>query len=216
MDNAHPQKIFAIASCLLRSPSQIWPYLRYNPLWGRRPVDVGLPWISFGALEFLDTFLHPEHEVFEYGGGGSTLYFAQRAHHVLTMENHPVWHGILGTALAQKQLDNAQCEYHPISGDAPEQFRNDAFFRRIEEQLWDVILIDCYCGYSTTRYGLLRPYAFELAIAQVKPGGIIVLDDSWMYRELLAPRPGWRITDYVGVGPCRFGVTSTAVFEKLT
>jgi hypothetical protein len=216
MDNSYLQKGSSLALSLLRSPSQIWPYLCYNPFWRRQPVDVGLPWISFGALKFLNTFLRPEHEVFEYGGGGSTLYFARRTNRVLTLENHPEWHKILTAALAQKQLHNAQCVYQPVSGDEPGLFRNDAFFQRIREQLWDVVLIDCYCGYSTTRYGLLRPYAFKLALNQVKRGGIIVLDDSWMYRELLASRTGWRITDFVGAGPCRYGVTSTAVFEKLT
>jgi hypothetical protein len=215
MDNTYLQKGSSLALSLLRSPSQIWPYLHYNPLWGRQPVDVRLPWVSFGALKFIDKFLRPEHQVFEYGGGGSTMYFASRTQRVLTMESHPDWHKTLTTALTQSRFLNVQCEYQPINGEEPSQFRNSIFFERIYEQLWDVILIDCFCGYSRTRYGLLRPYAFDLAIDQVKPGGIIVLDDSWMYRELLAPRSGWRITDYIGAGPCRYGVTSTAIFEKL-
>jgi predicted O-methyltransferase YrrM len=190
--------------------------LRYNPLWGLQPIDVGLPWISFGALDFLNAFLRPQQEVFEYGGGGSTVYFANRTQRVLTMENHPDWHRTLTAALAHKQLNNAKCEFQPISSDELAQFQNNLFFHRIREQLWDVVLIDCYCGYSKTRYGLTRPYAFELAANQIKPGGIIILDDSWMFKDLLVNKPGWRITNYVGAGPCRYGVTSTAIFEKLT
>ncbi|MFT3867266.1 MAG: hypothetical protein QM715_02100 [Nibricoccus sp.] len=215
MDTSYLQKGLSLAASFLRSPTQIGPYLKYNPLWGRQPIDVGLPWISFGALKFLDCFLRPEHEVFEFGGGGSTLYFARRTRHVLTMESHPDWHKTLTAALAEKQFRHVTCELHPISGDEASKFRNDAFFQRVHAQLWDVILIDCYCGYSKTRYGLTRPHAFELAQHQVKPGGIIVLDDSWMFPELTAAKSGWRITDYIGPGPCRLGVTSTAIFEKL-
>lgn len=215
MDNTYLQKGLTLALSLLRSPSQIPPYCRFSPLWGRQPIDVGLPWISFGALKFLNTFLRPEHEVFEFGGGGSTIYFAQRTRRVLTMESHPDWHQTLTTALSQKHLVNVTCELHPISGDEETRFANDRFFLRVREQLWDVILIDCYCGYSKTQYGLTRPYAFELAQNQLKPGGIIVLDDSWMFPELVAAKPGWHITDHIGPGPCRYGVTSTAVFEKL-
>ena len=215
MDNSHLQKWLSLATELLCTPSQIWPYLKYSPLWGRQPIDVKLPWISFGALRFLNSFLRPEHEVFEFGGGGSTLYFAQRTHRVVTMESHPEWHKILTAALAQHQLQNAVCELHPITGDDAALFQGDLFFQRVREQLWDVILIDCYCGYSKSRYGLTRPYAFELAQLQLKPGGIIVLDDSWMFPELVETEQGWRITDYMGPGPCRYGVTSTAIFEKL-
>lgn len=215
MDNSYLQKILSLTTLLLRSPSQIWPYVKYSPLWCRQPVDVSLPWISFGALRFLNKFLRPEHEVFEFGGGGSTIYFAQRAQRVLTMESHPDWHQTLSAALAERHLKNAVCELHPISGDDATQFKDDQFFQRVQSQRWDVILVDCYCGYSKTRYGAIRPFAFELAQRQLKPGGIIVLDDSWMFPELLAAKPGWRITDFVGPGPCRYGVTSTAIFEKL-
>lgn len=215
MDNSYIQKGFTLATGLLRSPKHIWPYLKYCPAWGRQPIDVALPWISFGALCFLDTFVRSEHEIFEFGGGGSTLYFARHARRVVTMESHPAWHQKLTDTLTQKQLKNVACELRPISSDDAMHFTGDQFFQRVREQLWDIILIDCYCGYSKSRYGQTRPYAFDLAQHQLKPGGVIVLDDSWMFPELIASKPGWRITDYIGPGPCRYGVTSTAIFEKL-
>jgi Methyltransferase domain len=215
MDNSFLAKGTSLVSALVRSPSLVGPYVRYLPLWGRQPIACELPWVSFGALKFLNRYVRPHHEVFEYGGGGSTLYFARRAKSVLTMESHADWHRSLVAAIAAKGLANAVCELHPISSDEPDTFRQDTFFHRVRAQTWDIILIDCYCGYSRTRYGLIRPYAFELALEQLKPGGIIVLDDSWMFPELLGPRPGWRVTDYAGPGPCRYGITSTAILEKL-
>jgi hypothetical protein len=196
-------------------PQDLAGYVRHLPLWGRQPMDCEVPWISFPALRYLEQFIRPHHAVFEYGGGGSTLWFARRARSVLTMESEADWHGRLAQTLEDRGLKNATCEFHALSGDSPDRFGKDAFFRRIESETWDVVLVDCYLGFSAERYGLTRPFALELALQHTNPGGIVVLDDSWMFKELLEPRPGWHIENFVGTGPCRYGVTSTAIFEKL-
>ncbi|MDI1249717.1 MAG: hypothetical protein PSV13_12705 [Lacunisphaera sp.] len=214
MDNPLPSKAVALLRALWTQPSLIGPYVRYLPLWGRAPIACEMPWVSFGALAALSRFIRPDHAVFEYGGGGSTLWFARRAASVLTVESHPDWHRSLVATLQARGLAKAVCELHPISSDDPAQSGHGAFFHRIRAQTWDIILIDCYCGFSHSRYGQLRPFAFEHAVQQLKPGGIIVLDDSWMFPELLGPRPGWVVTDYVSPGPCRYGITSTAILQS--
>lgn len=215
MNNTYFEKGWTLAWHLMKRPGLVPAYLRNLPWWAGGPIERELPWISYGALEVLDGYVRPHHDVFEFGGGGSTIYFARRARSVVTMENHPAWHERLRRELAERQLHNVRCELHPISGDAFEVFKNDSFFQPVRARTWDVVLVDCYCGYSVGNFGQLRPYALELAMAQLNPGGLVVLDDSWMYRRLLGPRPGWRITDFMGPGPCRYGVTSTAILEKL-
>jgi hypothetical protein len=215
MDISRFKKITNLGSSLLRSPDLIGPYLRYSPAWGCTPVKSGLPWISFGAIDFLNHYIRPDHSVFEYGGGGSTIYFARKARSVLTMESHPDWHRTLTAEIAARGLTNVECELHPISSLHLADFQADTYFQRVCSQTWDIILIDCYCGYSDVRYGETRRFALELSLHQVKPGGLIVIDDSWMFPELLKPRQGWRITDYIAPGPCRYGVTSTAILEKI-
>jgi hypothetical protein len=215
MDNSYFSKATGLLVGLARAPQHIPSYLRHLPFWASQPIDHEIPWISFGALDFLRKYVRPSHRVFEYGGGGSTLWFARRARAVLTMENHPDWHRTLTAKLVKRGFSNTTCELHVLSGDTPLAFERDPFFRRIESGTWDIILVDCYCGHDASRYGFTRPFALDLAFKQLSPGGIIVLDDSWMFRELLGPRPGWRITDFISPGPCRYGVTSTAIFEKL-
>ena len=36
-------------------------------------------WINFEALDFLSNWLKPSHRIFEFGGGGSTLFFLKQA-----------------------------------------------------------------------------------------------------------------------------------------
>ena len=62
---------------------------------------------------------------------------------------------------------------------------------------------------------MIPPAAFAAALPHVNPGGVIVVDDSWMFPELLVPRAGWEIHNFVGVGPSRYGVTSTAILRRL-
>jgi len=58
-----------------REPSEIEPY----------------PWLHPDAVEYLEGLLTPEMRVLEHGGGGSTLWFAERVKRVVTTEGDPDW-----------------------------------------------------------------------------------------------------------------------------
>src|SRR5688572_27506537 len=49
-----------------------------------------LPWLPAAAVSFLDDKLAGL-SVFEWGSGGSTLWFAERARSVVSVEHDPVW-----------------------------------------------------------------------------------------------------------------------------
>ena len=215
MDTSYRQKLLALAASFGRSPRDFVPWLRYLPIWGRRPADVELPWFSSGAIRYLERNLRPAHRVFEYGSGGSTFFFARRTAMVLSMESDAVWHRLVTGLLRDRSLGNVTCELHPLADDTVETFRRSPFSQRIRPGPWDVVIVDCHCGFQADRYGLIRPAALADAFGHVAPGGFAVLDDSWMYLQLLAPRTGWEITDFRGPGPCRYGVTSTAIFRRL-
>ena len=60
----------------------------------RRPVDAAgdpLPWVSYPAIHLLNERLRPDHTVFEFGAGYSTLYFAARCAAVTTVEHDREW-----------------------------------------------------------------------------------------------------------------------------
>jgi hypothetical protein len=216
MDTTYPQKARALLTALASRPADVPRYLAQLPLWRRQPADLELPWLSYGAIDFLKNYLRPSHRVFEYGSGGSTFFLARRTAQVLSMENHPEWHRVVTTLLAQRHVTNAAVELHPLADDALATFERSPFSQRIRQRAWDVVVVDCYCGHGAARYGLLRPAALQAAFEQTAVGGLVVLDDSWMFQELLVARPGWRVTDFRGCGPCRYGVTSTAIFERLS
>lgn len=53
------------------------------------------PWLSDEATVFFDSILKPEFTVMEHGGGGSTLWLAERVKHVTTIEHDLNWYVVL-------------------------------------------------------------------------------------------------------------------------
>ena len=214
MTGSNLVRLARLAGSLLRRPQDIGPYVTFAPLWGRRPVDVELPWMSFGAVRYLERFLRPDHFVFEFGSGGSSFFLARRVASVLSVENDPAWHQRVTELATARGFTNLHCEYHALQLDRPETYEEQGYFLALQPRPYDVIIVDGYLDYENGRYGRLRHVAFERALRCVRrPGGIIVVDDYWMLRELAARAPEARVTEFVSTGPCRYGVTSTAVFE---
>jgi len=215
MDTSYSRKSIDFVTAALRSPRELVAYLRAFPPSHRSPLDLGLPWLSFGAIREIERLLRPYHEVFEFGSGGSTVFLGQRAKRVLSVESHAAWVEQTRIALRRREITNVELQYHSLEGDLTD-FQTSTFFRAVKVQLWDMIVIDCFLGFGTggKAKGMLRPFAFETALNQVKPGGLLVLDDSWMFPELHTPPAGWSMQDFVGLGPCRWGVTSTAIYRR--
>ncbi|HVT73114.1 MAG TPA: hypothetical protein VHD61_08255, partial [Lacunisphaera sp.] len=214
MHTSYPRKALDLAAALLRAPFDIPPYLRTLPCWGRQPTDYELPWLTFAAIRRIERHLDRDSRVFEFGSGGSTFFFARHAGQVTCVESHPEWHATVTELARQRHYNNLTCLLEPMGNGVGADYADHSFFRPILQEHWDLILVDSFCAFETGGLGgALRPHAFSLAVRQLKPGGMIVLDDSWLYPELLRPRVGWQIEDCVGVGPCRYGVSSTAVFR---
>ncbi|MBK8363843.1 MAG: hypothetical protein IPL24_09200 [Bacteroidetes bacterium] len=64
------------------------------------------PWITFKAIDFLSKNLNNASVIFEYGGGGSTLFFVKRASRVETVEHNPEWFTILSDVMNKKAINN--------------------------------------------------------------------------------------------------------------
>ena len=54
-------------------------------------IDDQLPWITFDATKYLQKFLTSKSIVFEFGGGGSTLFFLKNQATVYTVEHDANW-----------------------------------------------------------------------------------------------------------------------------
>ncbi len=153
------------------------------------PMDLGLPWISFPALNRLRSLVRPTWRVFEYGTGGSSVFFSRTCREVLAVEHDPAWHRRLLEQGWPERLPN----WHPVlveadpgkagGGDpaavgsavsaAPGwEGRTFAAYAAsigaVAEGGFDLVLID----------GRARPACFLAALPHVRPGGFVVWDNS--------------------------------------
>ncbi len=219
-----PQAVkLAVVLAMLRSDSQrkhLITWLRsFEP---DALLDQRLPWIAFGATDFLEDFLNRERQhgrsirVFEYGSGGSTLFWLAFGAAVVSIEHDPQWYARLRQRLdAASPVNYRLVLPEPDATDShgadiadPGSYRSDDAdfrgytFRSYVSQIdsfpdghFDVILID----------GRARPSCIRHSVGKVRAGGLLVLDnadrsyytartqpylDNFTRREFRGPVPG--------------------------
>ncbi len=130
----------------------------------------------------IEGFLADGGDVFEYGSGHSTLWFAQFAN-VISVEHDKGWYVEVKRALTDSGL-KAETYLVPVEG-IPGAIS--------EHGMFDLVLVDCADG--------RRVLSAQLGMDHVKPGGWLVLDDSnwplwdpakdllktWPYTEMRGP-----------------------------
>jgi hypothetical protein len=153
------------------------------------------PWISYAAIHFLSQRVRPEFEVFEYGSGNSTLWWAKHVVRVVSCEHNARWYN----AMAPRMPANVQYVHEPLE--------NGNYAATIASyQPFDIVMIDGRDRVSCARFSVDR----------LKERGVIVFDNSDRDRyqpafDLFASR-GLRRLDFVSMGPISSVPISTSVF----
>jgi hypothetical protein len=211
--------------------------LRFFPRWARSldgvagPLLDELPWINFSAIQLLKSTLRPQMRVFEFGSGGSTMFFSRRVKEVVSVEHDPLWHAKIVQAARDRNRTN--CELHlrepvvdpsgagkdPSDPDAylstDEQFRGKSFHayaKSIEvhpAETFDVVLVD----------GRARPSCLKHAIGKVKVGGLLVVDNAeraeYQRSYQLLDNPRWKRKDFFGPGPYNPYFWQTTIWKRV-
>lgn len=207
MRGSNLTRLSRLVSHLVTHPRYLSRYLAHGP-WARRmPLDLGLPFLSYPAIEALEQILQPNMTVFEYGGGGSTLFFARRVRQVTTVENSAEWIERVGAKLRRENLSNVKFLHHPLLEDDLPAFLASPYLFGIKGLQPDLILVD---GWD--KRAKLRQHCFYEAEKHIAQGGFIVVDNSWRYHELRTNNRAQRWQEFRGVGPSRIGVTTTDIF----
>jgi hypothetical protein len=207
MNLTNSQRVAKLAAHLLQHPGNVPRYVAHNLITRKPPVELELPWFSYGAIDFLKEYLRLEMRVFEFGSGGSTLFFAQCSRSVTAVEDNAHWCEIVATKLAARGIKNVDLRHVPVTFTTEKAFTKSDYLQMVRQSVFDVIVVD-----GTEWTTNVRPICFQAAEERIRPGGIIVVDDSWRYRELRQVNRAGRVELFESVGPARFGVTSTDVY----
>ena len=116
--------------------------------------------LNHSILEFMDHNIGPDSFVLEYGSGWSTLWFAERAGVVLSVETTPFWWRTIYKALDEEGHTNTTIELVATPSDPLGLTRGEV----------DLVLVDCHQKYR--REAALHGWHY---LAQ---GGYLVFDDA--------------------------------------
>jgi len=159
-----------VAGALARRPSDFGRWLAEFPN-PRSPVDLRLPWISWGAIDYLRANVKPGSKVLEFGGGGSTLFFLDQGCEVTTVEHDGEWADtvvkLAGDAPLTMLHRPVSC---PITQLTPLE---EAYIQAGRGSQYDVILVDGVGGDVP-----MRMLCLEQSRSLISKNGIVLLDDA--------------------------------------
>ena len=207
MELTNAQRVAKLTVDFVRGPQRLPRYLTHNVFTRRTPLDLELPWFSYAAIDFLEDYLRSEMRVFEFGSGGSTLFFGARCAAVAGVEDDANWRQLVLSKAEERGLGNIVLRHAPFDFAQRSGFETSEYLNAVRESRADVIVVD-----GNDPSFEFRPICFRAAEAEIAAGGIIIVDDSWRYTELRSDNRARRVEVFESVGPARFGVTSTDVY----
>ncbi len=181
-----------------------------------------MPWLTYSCIKHLKHTADSTMAVFEYGSGGSTLFFANNVKSHIAVEHHQDWYGQVKRIITEKRLENVQLLFRPprpIANPDDAQYTSsdkdyaDLTFRdyccaidNFPDSSFDIVLID----------GRSRNACIKHCIAKIKPGGSIILDNAERQEYTLGKRllTQFEQKDYSGPGPYNRTFWTTSVFNS--
>ncbi|HEY83015.1 MAG TPA: class I SAM-dependent methyltransferase [Dehalococcoidia bacterium] len=187
------------------------------------PLSDEAPWIPFKARKWLESYLKPDMTVFEYGSGGSTIFLAQRAKELISIEHDKEWYNLVSSALRKKGISNCKYFLHEpekIFGETPSygcqsytSTRMKGFslmnyvksIERYQDGSFDLVIVD----------GRARASCVFHALNKIRDGGYLMLDNSARqeYDEAKSLLADYKRTDFSGLTPYSTSLSQTSVWE---
>lgn len=190
----------------VRGPMGLSGWLRYPAAWwrARRGSTPERPWIVPAAIGWLRRRIRSDWSVLELGAGRSTVWFARRAGRVISFEDNEFWAEQTRGRLREVGLENVELRQLAVEGFAAE-------VDTLPHGSFDLVVVDFLEAPAVTRIDVLKP-----AMKKVRPGGMMLLDDSDRpgYAEAFELLAGWRFRKFVGVKDGWPEACETGVFHR--
>jgi len=218
-----------IAHLLFRETSSI----KYAHTWitsflpSHNAIVDEVPSITLQAKAWLEAYLKPDMSVFEYGSGGSTLFFAKNVKKLVSVEHDKYWYEKVSERLSDDEFSN--CEYTLLlhepekepspqrGGDDCKSYRStvkkyegmsfEKYVRSIDEYpdgCFDLVFVD----------GRARPSCIARALKKIRSGAFLMLDNSERkrYSNSVSLLANFQRKDFFGIGPYKARPWQTSVW----
>ena len=206
---------------------------KHLPLWLRSLADSYLletpsPWLTFDAIQFLIPRLWKGMRVFEFGSGGSTLFWLLHGAHCVSVEHDPDWYALVRERLGPEasidyrlvppELVEASNRHGgPADPDAytssVSAFRSFSFRRyaaqinEFHDEWFDLVMVD----------GRARPSCIKHSVSKIKIGGMMCVDNAdrdYYFERTRNYLEGFDAVEFPGVGPVSDALWKTTIFTR--
>jgi hypothetical protein len=191
-------------------------------------LDKQMPWLTFDAIEFIESRLWEGMQVFEYGSGGSTLFWLKHGATCVSIGHNPDWYSIV----RQRLVPECSIDYRLV---LPELVKDSGWQGDPADPETYVSSDGAYHGYSFRKYvmqidafpdryfnvvmidGRARPSCIMHGAGKVRPGGLLILDNAerlYYTAKTQECLEDFTCQQFYGVGPCGQSMWRTDVYTR--
>jgi predicted O-methyltransferase YrrM len=147
------------------------------------------PWLVPASIKHLERLIQPDWHGWEWGCGGSTVWFARHLQHLTSIEHDAEWVAQVRQRLLTWQLTNVELRHIEKGTGYYEQYADSIL--PVPDGSLQLVSVD----------GRARPRCIQNAIGKLAPGGVLVVDNMERdyYQEETDQIPDdWERFDYEG------------------
>jgi len=197
-------------NCMLRTDG--W-YASVQKLQAIDAEGMPIPWLTYGAIAFLEERLKDTFEVFEYGAGNSTIWYSRRVKKITAVEHVAVWAEIAGRNLngsgtvLMREIEGER-DYEKITYRGLEERNHYTNAIKETDTRYQVIVVD----------GVYRNACTVIALERLADEGVLVVDNT-DYEEFSVAmqfliESGFRVIHFPGMAPITQRRCRTSVFYR--
>lgn len=158
-----------------------------------------IPWVTYSFIDFIKDRINKEQHIFEYGSGNSTIFYAERAGTVTSVEHDKGWFD----SIRNSSPANAELIFCELETDGEYAKKAASLGRK-----FDIIIVDGRDRVNCCKYG----------VDALSPSGVIVLDDSereaYNSARVFLKEKGFKELFLSGISPGSLIEKATSVFYK--